>query len=315
MAGTSGGLLQWFPVYVARGMKFFEEEGIDLDWVDLNSGSAMVAAVIGGSCEMAPMGMEHMVLSQKEGGDLMVFAALFDIYPHGLVLTPSAMAKNGITISQSVDEKIHRLRGLTIGIAGPGGSTDVMLRNMLRLRKMDPDSDIRIQPLGQPPAMLAALSKGLVDGVLQSAPVDMVAEAKGYGTIIVDPFKDDIPELHDVPFSGMLARRAYIEQNPDVILAATRAVTKAIRFAEEHPRETLDAVRPFVAGDDPALIDRMIERYRGGQAKTPVVTRSQFEGTLRWVDLSESKPLSVRMEQVVYNKAALQAEKEILQKS
>ena len=312
MAGASGGLLQWFPVYVARAQKFFEAEGIALDWVDLNSGTAQIAAVMGDSAQMAPLGMEHMVLAADEGGDLIAFAALFDVYPHSLVLSKDGLRKSGIVTSMSVDEKISRLKGLTIGISGAGGSTDVMLRNMLRLRGMDPDRDVQILPVGGPPTMLAALSRGQTDGVLQSSPVDMVAEARGYGTVIIDPFVDVIPELRDVPFSGLLARRAYIQKNPEVIAAAARAIAKAIKFAKEHPDPTHESVKPYIIGAPPEVLDKMIERYRLGQAKSPVVTQAQFAGTLRWVNLSEKKPLQVRMEDVVYNKAAEDAAHDIL---
>lgn len=314
MVGTTGGLLQWFPVYVARGEKFFEQEGIDLDWIDVNSGTAQAAAVMGGDAQLAPMGMEHMILSQKEGGDLMVVSALFNVYPHSLILSPAALKRSGIVPSMSVDEKIKRLKGLTIGVAGPGGSTDVMLRNLLTQRGMNPDRDIRIQPLGMPDSMLAAFSKGVTDGILQSAPVDAIAQARGYGTIVLDPFKEDIPELRNVPFSGLLATRSTIQQQPQMIAAAVRAIARAMQFEQDHPRQADAAVRQYVIakGATPAVIDAMIERYRQGAATTPVVSAAQFAGTLRWVNLSEKTPVKVKMQDVVYNKAAQDAANVIL---
>jgi NitT/TauT family transport system substrate-binding protein len=314
MVGTSGGLLQWFPVYVARGMKFFEHEGVTLDWIDVSSGTAQAASVMGGSAEFAPMGMEHVVLSQKEGGDLMVVAALFDVYPHSLVLTKAGLARSGIVPGMTVDQKVAHLKGLTIGIAGPGGSTDVMLRNLLTQRHMDPDRDLRIQPLGGPGAMLAALSKGVVDGLLQSAPVDTIAQARGYGVVVLDPFVDDIPELRNVPFAGLLAQRGFIKAHPEIVAAVVRAIADAMRFADEHPQEAIAAVRPYVIvdGAPESVVTAMIERYRKGEATTPVVSPAQFAGTLRWVNLSEKPPIKVSMLDAVYNQAAQAAQDSVL---
>jgi NitT/TauT family transport system substrate-binding protein len=304
IAGAPGGLLHWFPVYVARGRRFFEEEGIELDWANLDSGTAQMAAIMGGSCQVGPMSIEHVILASSQGADLVCCAGLFDVYPYAIVLTNAAVARAGITPEMPLDERIRKLRGLTIGTSGPGGSSDIFIRNILRVRGLDPDTTIRIQPVGNPGAMLAALSRGVVDGISMSAPVDTIAEARGFGRNVIDPFVEPLPELRDVPYSGLLARRSYIQRNPEVIAAAVRAVTKAIRFAHEEPEATVAAVRPYMLNADPHVLDTMIEKYRRGCARTPLVNRARFDNAVRWVNIGRPTPLMTTMEQAVYMTAA-----------
>src|SRR6202035_1583800 len=67
---------QFFPVYIARGAGFFAEEGLDVDWVNVGSGTKQAASVMGGSAEMTPLALMHAIKSQSEGADLVAFANL-----------------------------------------------------------------------------------------------------------------------------------------------------------------------------------------------------------------------------------------------
>jgi ABC-type nitrate/sulfonate/bicarbonate transport system substrate-binding protein len=57
----------FFPVYIARGAGFFAEEGLEADWVNVNSGTRQAASVMGGSAGMAPLALLHCIKSQAEG--------------------------------------------------------------------------------------------------------------------------------------------------------------------------------------------------------------------------------------------------------
>ena len=133
------------------------------------------------------------------------------------------------------DEIVKRLKGLKLGITSPGSTTDTMARTLFKARGMDPDQMVQLQPLGGGSNMLAALEKGLTDGFVWSAPQPQIAEKKGIGVIVIDPFERTVPEVIDVPYEVMALNKATIKENEDVIRKSIRAMTKGMKFAQEHP--------------------------------------------------------------------------------
>jgi ABC-type nitrate/sulfonate/bicarbonate transport system substrate-binding protein len=305
-------LLHWYPFYVALGANYFADEGLDVEIVGLNSGTAMAAAIAGGGADVAPLAMTHAVTSGAQGGGLVATSALFNVYPNSVVLTKDAIAKSGITPGMPLDKKIKRLAGLTLGITAPGGASDIQIRKMLLARGLDPDKAVKLQPLGNQAAMLAAVQKKAVDGFVMSSPVDEIARQRGTGVIAIDPFAEPIPELAQVPYSVWGTSRATLQKRPAVIAASLRAITRAIKLAAENPEETLRVMRPQIKDVPPEAIDAVIEKYRHGAALTPVISPAQVEATVRWMNLGESKPISVRFEDAVDNSAAEAAAAAIL---
>jgi NitT/TauT family transport system substrate-binding protein len=305
-------LLHWYPFYVALGANYFADEGLDVEIVGLNSGTAMAAAIAGGGADVAPLAMTHAVTSGAQGGGLVATSALFNVYPNSVVLTKEAIAKSGITSGMPLDEKIKRLAGLTLGITAPGGASDIQIRKMLLTRGLDPDKVVKLQPLGNQAAMLAAVQKKAVDGFVMSSPVDEIAQQRGTGIIAINPFAEPIPELAEVPYSVWGTSRTTLQKRPAVIAASLRAITKAIKLAAESPEETLRVMRPQIKDVPPEALDAVIEKYRHGAARTPVISPAQVDATVRWMNLGESKPISVRFEDVVDNGGAEAAAAAIL---
>src|SRR5271154_5583771 len=95
---THGGdALHYFPMYVARGAGFFAEEGLEVDWVNVNSGTRQAASVMGGSAEFTTLALLHVVKAGAEGANLVALASIFDVYAMTVVLSNEAIARVGIT--------------------------------------------------------------------------------------------------------------------------------------------------------------------------------------------------------------------------
>src|SRR5262245_38101451 len=74
---TSEGL-QSITMYIARAQGYFEQEGLDLDFVNLNAGTAQVAAVVAGSADLLPTSFVNMIRSRAAGAEIVAFAMLLE---------------------------------------------------------------------------------------------------------------------------------------------------------------------------------------------------------------------------------------------
>jgi NitT/TauT family transport system substrate-binding protein len=310
---THGGdALHYFPVYIARGAGFFAEEGLDVDWVNVNSGTRQAASVMGGSAEFTTLALLHVIKAGAEGANLIALASVFDVYAMTVVLSNEAIAKVGITPGMAIDDKINRLKGLNIGISSPGSSTDALIRSLFLARGTDPDSVIKLQPFGTGTSILAAFEKKLSDGFVYVAPIPEIVQMKGLGRAVVDPFSGEVPELNGVPYVVLATSRDTLAKKPAIVAAATRAITKAMRFVQEKPEETRTLMRQYFAEIDPAAFALAIATYQKGSPKTPVITREQVDKTTAWMNLGAAKSISTRYEDVVAPAPAIQAAHDLL---
>jgi NitT/TauT family transport system substrate-binding protein len=308
----AGDALHYFPFYVARGVGHFAEEGLDVDWVNLNSGPKQAAAVMGGTSEFAPMGLLHVIKSAVEGANMVAVSSVFSGYGMSLALSNEAIQKAGIQLTMPIDEKVRRLKGLKIAISSPGGSSDMLVRTLMAKRGLDPDRELQLQTMGNGAAMFAAFEKKVVDGFVWTAPFPELVETKGLGKNVVNPFSGEVPELSSVLYVVMATTRQTLARHPDVIAAATRAVTKSLKFCRDKPDETRRVVGKFFPQLDPSIADVALENYRRATATTPVITPANVRGTADWMALAGGKPINVKFEDVVSAEIAHKAAAQIL---
>lgn len=305
---TSGGDgMHYFPVYVARGGGFFAKEGIEVDWVNVGSGTRQAASVMGGSADMSPMAFFHVIKAKGEGADLVAISSIFNVYGMTIVLSNEAIEKSGIKSGMPIDEKVNRLKGLRIAISSPGSSTDALIRSVLVARGHNPDTMVSLQPFGSGTSILAAFEKKLSDGFVYVAPIPEIVEQRGIGKSVIDPFLNEVPELRGVPYVVMVTSRETMAKKPDLIRRAMRALTAAMAFAENNPKETAKIVRPYFPTLDEAVYATVFERYRKASANTPVLTQDNLDRTVAWMNIGVKSKVTAKFEDVVAPEPARQA--------
>jgi ABC-type nitrate/sulfonate/bicarbonate transport system substrate-binding protein len=259
------------------------------------------------------LGMQPAITASERGADLVAFAALFNKYPIQVVVHPDVMKRIGIKPGMPIDDKVKRLAGLTIGITGVGSSSDSVLRSLFLARGLDPDRVLRIQPLGGPVAMLAALQKKVIDGAMLSAPQAQIAAAGGYGESAVDPLTGEVPELNGVPYTAMITARDTLAKHPELIMKATRAIAKAMLLEDTNPEQAQQLLQKKIFADlDPKLFASFEPTYRPAAAKTPVITPEDYGRLLQWMKILDAKPISISYEKMINTDLAKRAAAEIL---
>jgi NitT/TauT family transport system substrate-binding protein len=306
--------LSFIIQYVAIGAGFYKDEGIDPEIVNVASGTQMAAAVMGGSADITQLGLPHTLEAVARGGTLVAIGTGFDRYPIALVLSNAAIARVGITPAMSVDEKIKRLHGLRIGITAPGSSTDEFMRTILEVRGLDPASAVRLQPIGIGAPMVAATEAGSIDGFAYMSPFTDMIVTRGEGQLIADPMQDNVHEYMSVPYQVITTSRGTLERKRALLLAAERAMTKAMKLCRDAPEQARHLVRAYFPDLPEAEFNAAFDTYMKGVPTTPVIAPAQVANTLKMVNLAEKTPIHPPYDKVVDNSLADAAAASILGK-
>jgi len=301
--------------YIAEGAGFFKDEGLDVETVQVPSGTQQLAAILGGSADAAPTNLEQVIRSYARGSDMVAMSRIYDIFPYVLVLSNKAIAKSGIKDGMPIDEKVKRLKGLKIGITSVGSGTDSFIRSLLLARGMSPDKEITVQPMGSADGMLTALQKGLIDGFSFIPPYSEIPAQQGYGKVVIDPITGEVPELKDVPYMVVATSRRHLQSAPKTMLAITRAYTRAIKLLQDDPDRARQLVRKYLRAADDKTFNAVFQKYIAALPANPVITRSQVQNMVNWMNFSKAqKPLKIEYGDVTDSVFATQAAKAILHK-
>jgi NitT/TauT family transport system substrate-binding protein len=310
----AGDGFQFLTQQIAIKGGFFEKEGYDVQIADVGSGPRVVAALMGGSAIYSPLGLINLLNARERGGTLVAVASESDLIDIQMVLSNDAIKKLGITDTMSTDQKIARLKDVRISITSPGSSTDTMLRTLLKARGVETDEVIKVLPTGGGSNMLAALEKGANDGFVWGAPQTLLAEKKGLGKIIIDPFKGHVPEVKDVPYIVITTSMDTVKNKPKELRASVRALTHAMKFARDNPAEAKRIVRSAFAEMDDEIFNLAWNNYVKAIPATPIISKAQFDNTKKWLDIIAKQPLTVRYEDSIVNSFAEEAAADILKK-
>lgn len=233
--------LPWFPntqftgSFVAAAKGYFADEGLDVTinpgGFDVNS----ITLVAAGSDTFGLHDTGSLLFAAAEGIPLMTVATYFHKHP-GAVLT---LADSGI---KTLEDMVGRRIGFAEG--GPWQLTQAMLAK----NGIDVDS-LEHVAIGFD---LAPLLNGDVDMKTVFATNEpILAEQQGYEVRVFIPYDYGI----ETSANALFTTQDYFDDNPDVVCAMVRAISRGWEYAFENPEEALDIVMAV----DPENLDRAKE--------------------------------------------------------
>jgi NitT/TauT family transport system substrate-binding protein len=199
------------PLGQIRG--FFQEEGLQAEFIRIRSAVAL-AALVSGETDY------HTVISPS------VVAAL-----RGIPVRVMACFTPGITtaiIARPDIKTIQDLKGKTIGLNSLGGGLEATVRLMLKHFAIDPDKDVKFLATGPVETRFAALKQGLTVATAGSTPVDYLGKKMGY-VVLARAY-----DLFSYPNTGLVASMKKIKEKPDEIKRVIKAGIKANRYIHQN---------------------------------------------------------------------------------
>jgi NitT/TauT family transport system substrate-binding protein len=263
--------------------------------------------VLGGSALISTIGLEQNMHADARGGNFVAICANFNAFPMTLTITRKAIAQNKIDLRAPLAETVQHLKGLRIGISGPGASTDQFIRTLLIQQKLNPDTEVHLLPVGPGANMLAAMEAGSVDGFVWSAPFNMEAVSKGLADIVVDPMKGTVPEFNDYGYLAVSTSRQTLTSQRPLLISIVKAYAAAMAFANAQPDKARELVRHRFPNMNDADYATAFAEYIVGVPKSPLIPKALFDRTLTTLNLTVKPPLQVTYDQIVDTSIAHEA--------
>lgn len=253
------------PQYVAHGLGYFEEEGLDVSIVLTSGADNVMAAVLSGDADIGFSGSEATIYVYNGGEKdyVMTFAGLTQKDGSFLV---SREKYDNFTLN---DLKGKRVIGGRVA-----GMPEMTFEWALRENGIDPKNDLEIDTSVAFPAMEGSFIGGNGDFVTLFEPNATSVERNGYGYVVA--YVGDLGGL--VPYTAYNARKSYIENNPEVIKSFTKAVNKGLEYVNSHSaKEIAEIVVKYFPDTSLSDMETIINRYKTGEAWKKNITINEEE--------------------------------------
>lgn len=275
--------LSFFPVYVARSLKYFEDEGLSVRVLSSAGGGPHLQAVLAGKAQFTASPGTYQLNALKEGQKLVGVIDLLNRCIIGGVINKDVAQRIGVTASMPFEEKIKRLKGLTFGITRPGALTDNVARQLVKMAGLQPDTDVRILGVGGATSIVPALEHGKIDVMFISTPHPERAIGAGFGAWLVNNAKGENPRLREFMMAELMTTPDYIAQHPETVTKAVRAMKRSLDYIHAHSIDDIvKTVEPFFgARVKPELLRASVETVKAATVRDGYLTDAEFATTLQ----------------------------------
>ena len=238
------------PMYAAIELGYFEEEGIDLTLITGFGADKTMTALLTGEADIGFMGPETTVYTYQ--GEMEDYAVNF------AQLTQRA---GNFLVARTENEAFSwdSIKGTTVLGGRAGGMPEMVFEYVLKKHNIDPKTDLTIDQSIDFGSTAAAFSGGQGDYTVEFEPHATALEVKGDGYVVASIGE----ESGYVPYTAFSARKAYMEENPEVIQAFTNALQKGMDYVNSHTAEEVaQTIAPQFEETDINDAATIIERYQ-----------------------------------------------------
>jgi NitT/TauT family transport system substrate-binding protein len=288
--------LIFLPWYVAEAKGYFAAHGIKPELVVLKGGPLAMTATLAGDADILGSGVELNIATHEKGRKIVAFAALVTQLMQQIVAQEEVSKRTGVTSSSPAAERLKALKGLKIGITGPGSSTDRFTRYLVSLGGYNPDRDVEIIPLGESGPILAAFQQKRIDAFFFSSPTPERAILEMKGFTLVNLAKGEFEPLRDFLFNVLSATPEWLAKNGDKAVRVTRAVAQGLADIHEKPLEAKAAAQKYFPKLEPRILDAAFEQALPGYPKTLRIARRGLEVNYAFIKASEGRDVTIPIE-------------------
>lgn len=225
---TSTWNISYAPFVVAEEMNYFEDEGINVEYVLLKGSSTVYQQLSQGHGDLAVMSPEPVVIGKDRGEneDLMYFSSYYRESIWGL----------GVPADSPI-QSVEDLEGKKIGVASVESGGVYAAKSVLKDAGIDPDLGVSYLAIGNGAQALTAVESGEVEALSL-----FDAEYAGLENGGIELRMLDTPKLNALTSGGLVAKNDRLENNRELLIKVARGVAKASLFTATNPEAAVRIV-------------------------------------------------------------------------
>jgi len=220
------------PVWIAKEAGIFADEGLDAEVLLIRGSGHVTEALLANEVQFANIAAPLVVAANLKGGDLAYLSGGVNRLIQSIITRP----------------EIHtpaELRGHTFGVSHSGGVDNFLVNYLLKPHGLDIGADIKSRIIENQPDAIAKMDRGEIDAALFSPPYSFEAIKHGHRVLI-----DAGDHRIDYQLGGVVARRSYVEQNPEITRKLVRGYVRGIHRYKEDLELALRVFRKYSLIED-----------------------------------------------------------------
>jgi len=226
------------PFWTAKDLGLFDEQGLDVEFVVLQSSSQVAKVMAAGEVPIASSAASSVVDAVLAGDDQVLLSGMQNSLNFWIYARPEI-------------SRVAALRDKPVGTARFGSSAHLALVDELRRAGLDPERDVTLIQSGGMNEIFGALSAGAVSAGILSLPFNLYAEDAGL-RLLVDVAAERIPYLT----TGVATTRHYLQANEDVARRFLKAQVAGLARMHQDKASTVQVLSRNLNSDDLPLLER-----------------------------------------------------------
>jgi NitT/TauT family transport system substrate-binding protein len=221
-------------LWVAQDKRIFAKHGLEGELLYINSGTMNIAALLGGSVQIAG------------GGPVSIEARL-----RGVKLTilgnPLPWLASNLVVHPDI-KSIADLPGKIAGISRFGSSTDQGFRYLFRKNGFNVDKDLKMLQMGGDSSRIGALKAGTIHYTFLGAAATNLARAQGY-RVLATAQQMAIP----FPWTSVVVEDGWLNKNRELAYRYMKCSTEAIVNLKRNRADSERIISKYMKINDPKL--------------------------------------------------------------
>ena len=269
------------PQYVAASQGFFEEEGLEVTFVNTNGADKTMAALLSKDAQIGLMGSEASIYVYNEGQkDYAINFAQLTQKDGSFLVGRENIDDFDISMLEGSEILGGRLAGM------PEMVLEYILKNAgLEVGVNDSSKDVNVRTDVQFAAMAGAFTSGQGDYVSLFEPTASSLEKGNQGYIVAS-----LGELSgNIPYTSYSTLKSYMNKNSDIIQKFTNAIYKAQLWVYEHTDlEVAKAIKSYFSDTTENDLAVAVGNYRAIEAwaKDPTLTVESLNKLMDIIELA-----------------------------
>lgn len=227
------------PLYVAEDRGFWNEGGINAEFVGVSSGPEATAAQVSGAIDIVDQIPSNMLGIVAKGVNLKAFTVTTALSQFDIIVDAdyAVQAKQGDWRSA-----MKSLKGAKVGVIARGTATEDIARTLFKESGVDPEAQTYIAT-GLPTSTLAAMENGQIDMAITVEPAIAKAVLSGLATSPFSIRAGDAPDSLRWPGVVGTVTADYAKDNQEAMRRYAAVLERTLKWMrDEANREAVIAI-------------------------------------------------------------------------